>query len=114
MTNAAAAFHELDLLFVGLHDTAVRVGLTADHEAVGQGRYLKAVTDAGHGASLGYDVAEMIQYMEEFLFGDRIGIALFDAGDFGGDATVHVGRCLLIQVSVRIFQRIFIDPYAGG
>ena len=36
------------------------------------------------------------------------------AFDFGGDAFVHIGRGLLVDVTEGVFQRIFAHPYRRG
>ena len=63
VADAAAAFHELHLLLVDLHNAAVGVAgaAVADDEAVGEGDDLEVVADAGHGAALRDDVLEILQ-----------------------------------------------------
>ena len=44
----------------------------------------------------------------------RFGIFVLDAGNFGGDAVVHVVGSFLIEMAERVFQCVLVGPYAGG
>ena len=72
------------------------------------------VTYPRHGASLRHDITEIFQISEYLLFAHRIGIFPLYPGDFGGYAVVHVVGGQLKNVSERIFECVFADPYAGG
>ena len=71
---------------------------------------MEVVADAGHGAALGHDVAEVLQHLVNFLFLHRVGITALDAGDLAGDAVVHVIRRELVDVAVAVLQGIFVGP----
>jgi len=116
VADTTAALHELHLFFIDLHDGAVGVGraVYADDKAVGQGADLVVVTDTRHGATLWYDVAEMVEKLKEFFFSDGVGVLFFNAGNFRCQASVHVTGIFLKQVAVRIFERILVDPDTGG
>ena len=114
--DTSAAFHELHLFLVDFHDAPVGVGGTfvADDKTVGEGGNLEVVPDAGHGSSLGDDVFEILEDFKDGVFGEGIGVALFDAGDFTRQAAVHVVGVLFEQVAVGILQRVLGHPYTGG
>ena len=56
----------------------------------------------------------MVEQREDLLLGHGVRIFFFDAFDFGGDAFVHIGRGLLVDVTEGVFQRIFAHPYRRG
>ena len=111
---AAAPLHELHLFLVHLDDGPVGVGVLveADDKAVGQRGHLVVVADAGHGASLRHDVAEVAEQLEQFVFAQRVGVAFLNPGNFPCQAAVHVVRCQFVGVAERIFQGILVCPYS--
>jgi len=113
---AAAPLHELHLLLVHAEDAAVGVGrvLVADDEAVGERGHLEVVADAGHGAALGNDVAEMVEQIEYLVRRHGRGVFALDARDLGGDALVHLPGRTLVDVAERILEGILGDPHRGG
>lgn len=116
MADAAAPLHELDLLLIDADHSAVGVGVAfdADDEAVRQGGDLVVVADAGHGAALGDDVAEVVEEGEELVFAEGVGVFGLHACDLARQAVVHVGGRLFVDVAVGIFQCVLVDPDFGG
>ncbi len=116
VAHASPAFHQLHLFFVDFDDAAVGVGLPVDayDEAVGQRTYLEVVAYSGHRASLGDDVAEILEQGEHFVGRHRVGVFRFDAGYFPGDAAMHVVGRELINVAERILQGILACPHSSG
>ena len=101
VANTSAALHELHLLFVNAEYAAiaVRFSVETDHEAVAQRCHLIVVADACHRATLRNEVAEMVEKSEYLLMTHRIWVFCLDTGYLCGDAVVHVGRSLLIDVA---------------
>ena len=116
VADAAATFHQLHLFLVDADDGTIAVGVAihADDKAVGKRGNLEVVSDAGHRAALRHNVAEVVEQAEDLVSAHRVGVALFDAGYLAGDAAVHVGGCLLVDVAERVFHGILVDPYLGG
>ena len=104
VSHTAAAFHQLHLLLVHLHDAAVGVGVAAvaDDEAVGEGDHLILVADASHGAALRDHVFEVVEQVEDLLFAHRVGVPPFHAGEFPSHAPMHVFRRVLHQFAVGV------------
>ena len=112
MPHPTAALHELNLLLVNLDDATVGVRLTvqADDKAVAERAHLKVVADAGHGAALWHNVTEMAHELENSVLAHGIGILLLDASNLAGNAVVHVVGSELVDVAIRVFQRILAGP----
>ena len=92
MTYTSASLHQLHLLLVDLHDTAIRIrgpGI-ADHETVGQRGNLVRITDTGHRASLRNNVFEVFDEFIDLLFRHRVFIKRFYTCDFTCDTAVHI------------------------
>jgi len=93
--HAAAAFHQLHLLFVDFQDGTIAVGgaVEANDEAVAQRGGLEVVANAGHGRALGHEVAEVAEQFKDLVFAQRVGIFGFDASKFGrpGDGAYRRG-----------------------
>ncbi len=117
MAHAAAALHQLNLLLVGFDDGTVRVGsfqLVANNKTIRQRSNLKVVADTGHGAALRNKVTEVVEQAEELFFAQGRSVFLFNTGNFAGQTAVHIGRSLLVDVAVGIFEGILGYPYLGG
>ena len=113
MSYTAPALHQLHLLLVGLHDGSVRVGgsVIPDHETVGERTDLEAVADPGHRASLGNDVAETLQQVENLLFAHRVRVLLLNPCYFPGNAVMHVIRSQFEKMPLGILQGVFVGPH---
>ena len=114
VSHTAAAFHQLHLLLVHLHDPAIRVAGTAVayHKAVRQRHHLEIVADARHGAALWNDIAEIFQQLIDGLLRHGIGVVALDAGKLRRQTVVHHIGVQLVNLVV-VAQGIFIHPYIG-
>ena len=101
VSYTTTAFHQLHLLLVNLEDAAVTVRLTVEayNEAVAQRAHLEIIADAGHGATLGNDVAEVAHQFKQAILGQWIGILILDTGNLACNATVHIVGRQFIQVA---------------
>ena len=116
VTHSAATLHQLYLFLVDHQDSAIRVGgiVVTDHEAVRQRNHLVVVADAAHRTSLRNDILEVLEQFEDFLLAQWVGIFVLYAGELPRDALVHHIGVQFIDVSVRILEGIFADPYRSG
>ena len=114
--HSTAALHQLHLFFVDFDDASIRVGGTVetDHKTVGERPHLVVVADTAHRATLRHDIPERFHQIEQFLRRKRIGILLLDTSNLIGYAPMHVVGSLFIDIPIRIFQSVLVDPHTGG
>ena len=112
VSHATTAFHQLNLLLIDSNDGAIAVGVAvhADDKAVGERCNLVVVSDTRHGASLWNDKTEVVDEVEDFLGTHGVGITTFDARYFVGNAPMHVGGGLLVDVAEGVLHGIFVNP----
>ena len=113
MPHSATALHQLHLLLIDLEDrpVAIRGSVETDYKAIGKGGYLQIVANAGHGAALRDQVLEVVQQLYHLTLGKSVGILCFDPRYLAGNPVVHVNRRLLIEIAVRILQRVLRGPH---
>ena len=115
VAHAAAPLHELNLLLVDAHDAAggLWVPVESDDEAVAQRHSLHIVADAGHGAALRHDVAEVAEQGEDLVVAHGVGVLGLDAGELGGDAVVHVVGRELVEGAEGVLEGVLAGPDAS-
>ena len=113
---ASAPLHELHLLLVESHDGPVGVGVAVDtdDEAVGERGNLMVIADARHRAARGNDISEVVEKGEYLLGREGVGVVGLYPGYLVGDAPVHVGGSLLIDMTHPILHGVLAHPDAGS
>src|SRR5690606_14297115 len=116
MTHTATPLHQLNLLLIYFHNPSigVRRPVSSDYKTVRQRSDLRGVTDPRHGATLGNDVLKILYQVKNLLLSQWVRIFLFNSGNFPRNPPVHIIRRLFEQRSIRVFQGILVDPYAGS
>ncbi len=116
MTHTSAAFHQLYLFLIYLDNSAVRIGRTVhpDNKAIRQRSNLIIIADSAHRAALRHDIAEMVQQLPQLCYRKRVGILVFNPGNFARQSLVHIVRSLFIDIPVGIFERILVHPHTCG
>ena len=116
MSHATAAFHQLHLLLVYAQNGTIGVGIPVepDDETVGERSHLKVVANARHWASCRHDVSEMVKQFKHFFCRQRVRIFLFNPCHFVGQSPVHVLWRFFVDISVAVFQGVFVHPYSCG
>ena len=113
MPHTSATFHQLHLFFINLKYTAIRVCFTihTNHKTVRQRRYLEIITNPRHRTTLWYDITEVVEQIKQLLFAQRIRIFLLYTSYFTSQTPMHIFWRTFIQITLRILQGIFINPY---
>ena len=116
MTYSTTTLHQLHLLFVNTHDSAIRVGIAikTNNEAVAKACHLMMVANTCHRATSRNNISEMIEQLEYLLLRKRVRIFLLYAGYLISNTPMHILRRAFKDCSKTIFHGILVDPYSGS
>ena len=115
MTHATTALHQLHLLLVNLHDSAIGVAgaVVANNKTIGKRDHLEVIADARHGTALRNDVFKILQELIDRLLRHWVGVVLLDAGKLGSETVVHHVGVQFIDLVV-LAKCVLVHPHIGG